>query len=96
MKRLLTSPKTRVAWESQQGKCDVPEEEGPPLHIIIPVAVVVGLLIVALAFIVLRQRHTIKHQTRDVNNAPRDGKIAIVFTDIEESTALWDTSKNIM
>ncbi|KAL7543963.1 hypothetical protein ACHAWF_007487 [Thalassiosira exigua] len=84
------------AWEAQQGRCFVPEDEGPPLQIIIPVAVIVGLLVLGLIFIVARQRHTIKYHTRDVNNAPRSGTIAFAFTDIEGSTALWDISKSTM
>ncbi|KAL7534757.1 hypothetical protein ACHAXR_006063, partial [Thalassiosira sp. AJA248-18] len=85
-----------TAWELQQGTCTVPKEEGPPLEIIIPVAVAAGLIIMALSYIVAKQRHVIKYHTRDVNNAPQDGTIAIVFTDIEGSTALWDISKDTM
>lgn len=81
-------------WEAQQGRCSVPDSEGPALQIIIPVAAIVFLIVGALIFIVLKQRNTIKYHTRDVINAPRDGTIAFVFTDIEGSTALWDTSKS--
>ena len=65
-------------------------------NIIIPVIVCVGLLIIGLVALVLKQQHTIKFKTRDVNNAPRDGQVAIIFTDIEGSTALWDASKTVM
>lgn len=83
-------------WEAEQGTCELAPVDGPPLQIIIPVVVVVALLIIGLVYIVHRQRHVIKYKTRDVKSAPQDGTIAIVFTDIEGSTALWDRSKSVM
>ena len=85
-------------WESEQGSCRAlpVEDDGPPLAIIIPIAVGVGLLIALLAFFVVRQRNVIIYQTRDVKNAPKDGLVAVVFTDIQGSTALWDTSESVM
>ena len=83
-------------WEAEQGVCTIAPRDGPPLNIIIPVVVIVALLILGLVYIVFRQRHVIKYKTRDVNSAPLDATIAIVFTDIEGSTALWDSSKSTM
>ena len=73
-----------------------PSSAGARLEIIIPVVVVVALLILGLIALVVKQHHTIKYKTRDINNAPRDGLVALVFTDIEGSTALWDASKSTM
>ena len=69
---------------------------GPPLNIIIPVAVAVALLILGLSYVINRQRNVIKYKTRDVKRAPQDGTIAIVFTDIEGSTELWDRLKSTL
>ena len=85
-----------ITWEYEQGVCEVAPTEGPRLYIIIPVAVIGALLIIGLVYIIHRQRHVIKYNTRDVKSAPTDGSIAIVFTDIEGSTALWDQSKSTM
>ena len=82
-----------TAWEEEQGVCEI---GGLPLNIIIPVAVAVALLILGLSYVINRQRNVIKYKTRDVKRAPQDGTIAIVFTDIEGSTALWDRSKSTM
>lgn len=83
-------------WENEQGICKVAPKEGARLEIIIPVIIIIALLIIGLIFIVYRQRHVIKYNTRDVKHAPQDGTIAFVFTDIEGSTALWDRSKTTM
>ena len=64
--------------------------------IIITVIAIVSIVIVGLVALVLKQQHTIKYKTRDVNNAPREGQVVIIFTDIEGSTALWDASKTVM
>jgi class 3 adenylate cyclase len=88
-----------TVWQDYQGTCEViprEEQEPLPLNIIIPVVVIVSLLIFGLFFIVYRQRKVIKYNTRDLKHAPRDGTIVFVFTDIEGSTALWDTSKATM
>jgi hypothetical protein len=85
-------------WENEQGLC-VPlpvENYDAPLEIIAPIVVVSGLLISLLAFFVVRQRNIIVYQTRDVKNAPKEGLVALVFTDIQGSTALWDRSKTVM
>jgi hypothetical protein len=81
-------------WEAMQGTCFKPKS--PPFWIIFSVLSVSAVMIVALTMVVWRQRHVIKYHTRDVNNAPRNGTIAIVFTDIEGSTALWEMSKSTM
>jgi len=73
-----------------------PSNASARLEIIIPVVVVISLLILGLVALVAKQHHTIKYKTRDINNAPRDGLVALVFTDIEGSTALWDASKSTM
>lgn len=73
-----------------------PSTASARLEIIIPVVVVISLLILGLIALVVKQQHIIKYKTRDINNAPRDGLVALVFTDIEGSTALWDASKSTM
>ena len=85
-----------ASWEAQQGTCTVPADEGSPLHIIIPIVVVCGLSIIGLVYVVHKQHQTIQYRTRDLNNAPQNGTIALVFTDIEGSTQLWDISKATM
>ena len=85
-----------TAWEELQGTCAPQQGDEAPLNIIIPVVVVVGLLLVGLIYLVVKQHQTIKYKTRDVNTAPKDGVVALVFTDIEGSTALWDASKDTM
>jgi len=67
------------------------------LRIIIAVVTIpFAVLAIILLFVVLKQRRTIKFHTRDVNNAPKTGTIALLFTDIEDSTVLWDTDKQAM
>lgn len=83
-------------WEEEQGLCEVAPRIGPRLEIIISVVVIVALLLLGLMYVVYHQRNVIKYKTRDVKTAPQDGTIAIVFTDIEGSTALWDRSKSMM
>jgi len=92
------------AWELEQGMCTVKpstvtilnQNSSPRIGIIIPLVVAFFILISFLVFVIHRMRQTIKYKTRDVNNAPRDGLVGLVFTDIEGSTALWDESKQTM
>lgn len=65
-------------------------------NIILSVTIPIGVLALILALVVAKQRHTIKYHTRDVENAPKSGPIALIFTDIEDSTALWETNKHAM
>jgi class 3 adenylate cyclase len=81
-------------WEEVQGTCS--KQKNPPFWTIFSVLSVCIVIIVGLTMLVWRQRRVIKYHTRDVNNAPRNGTIAIVFTDIEGSTALWEISKTTM
>lgn len=62
------------------------------LSFVIPI----GLIVVMLLVIVMKQRHVIKYKTRDVNSAPKSGQVALLFTDVEGSTSLWDSSKSAM
>lgn len=64
--------------------------------IIVAVTVPVAIIAIILVLVVLKQRHTIKFHTRDIINAPKAGTIAILFTDVEGSTNLWDTDKDAM
>lgn len=95
-KRGLDTLGNYTAWEAQQGTCVVPKDQGPPLKIIIPVTVAAVLIIIGLIYVVIKQNHAIKYHTRDLANAPLDGTIAIVFTDVEGSTSLWEMSKDTM
>lgn len=63
------------------------------LKIAIPVLAIVFLFLLAVLF---KQHHTIKYKTRDIASAPKTGDIVLIFTDVEGSTALWDSSKSIM
>jgi len=63
---------------------------------IVAVTVPSAVIAVLLLLVVFLQRRAIKFHTRDVNNAPKTGTIALLFTDIENSTALWDTDKHAM
>jgi class 3 adenylate cyclase len=65
-------------------------------NIIVGVTIPFGVIALFLSFIVAKQRHTIKYQTREVNNAPKTGTIALIFTDIEGSTILWEMDKRAM
>ena len=65
-------------------------------NIIVGVTIPFGVIALFLSFIVAKQRHTIKFQTREVNNAPKTGTIALIFTDIEGSTILWEMDKRAM
>ena len=65
-------------------------------RIILSVTIPIGILAILLTIVVAKQRHTIKYHTRDVRNAPKVGTVAIIFTDIEDSTALWETNKHAM
>jgi Adenylate cyclase, family 3 (some proteins contain HAMP domain) len=64
--------------------------------IIVGVTIPFGVIALFLSFIVAKQRRTIKFQTREVSNAPKTGTIALVFTDIEGSTVLWEMDKRAM
>ena len=66
------------------------------LKMLIAVTIPVGLIALLLLLVVAKQRHTIKFKTRDVDDAPKTGTIALIFTDIEGSTSLWDGCKNAM
>jgi hypothetical protein len=57
---------------------------------------IVSVLLLAMLAFVLRQRHIIKQKTRDVEKAPKIGKVALIFTDVEGSTSSWDHSKTVM
>jgi class 3 adenylate cyclase len=59
---------------------------------LIPILVV----LFGLILLVIKQRHTIKYKTRDVEAAPTSGLITIIFTDIDGSTLLWDSAKDVM
>mmetsp|Transcript_2561 Transcript_2561/g.4800 ORF Transcript_2561/g.4800 Transcript_2561/m.4800 type:complete len:860 (-) Transcript_2561:460-3039(-) len=65
-------------------------------NIIIGVTIPFGVIALFLSCIVAKQRRTIKFQTREVNNAPKTGTIALIFTDIEGSTVLWEMDKRAM
>eukprot|EP00551_Chaetoceros_affinis_P009294 CAMPEP_0203685038 /NCGR_PEP_ID=MMETSP0090-20130426/48339_1 /ASSEMBLY_ACC=CAM_ASM_001088 /TAXON_ID=426623 /ORGANISM="Chaetoceros affinis, Strain CCMP159" /LENGTH=900 /DNA_ID=CAMNT_0050554221 /DNA_START=1 /DNA_END=2703 /DNA_ORIENTATION=- len=67
-----------------------------PIGIIVPVVTISAVLFILLSAIVYKQRLTIKYRTRDVQNAPKNGTVAMLFTDIEGSTELWDSSKKLM
>ncbi len=73
-----------------------PLEDRDPATFIVSFMVPICIVVVVLIAIVLRQRHTIKFKTRDVNAAPKSGEIVLLFTDIEGSTSLWDNSKTAM
>lgn len=62
------------------------------LLITIPIAIILAVLIA----ILIKQRHTIKYKTRDVETAPKGGQITLLFTDIQGSTSLWAHSKSAM
>lgn len=64
--------------------------------VVLGVTIPFAILALILTFVVLKQRHTIKYHTRDVNNAPTTGTIALIFTDVEGSTKLWDLNKGVM
>jgi class 3 adenylate cyclase len=64
--------------------------------IILSVTIPIGVLALLLGLVVAKQRHTLKYHTRDVKNAPTSGTIALLFTDIEDSTALWETDRDAM
>eukprot|EP00521_Asterionellopsis_glacialis_P011617 CAMPEP_0195307030 /NCGR_PEP_ID=MMETSP0707-20130614/37506_1 /TAXON_ID=33640 /ORGANISM="Asterionellopsis glacialis, Strain CCMP134" /LENGTH=877 /DNA_ID=CAMNT_0040371267 /DNA_START=157 /DNA_END=2790 /DNA_ORIENTATION=- len=66
------------------------------LNIILPIVVVAGVVIIALVLLVFKQQRHIKYKTRDIANAPKKGTVALIFTDVEGSTALWDASKSVM
>jgi Adenylate cyclase, family 3 (some proteins contain HAMP domain) len=65
-------------------------------NIIVGVTIPFAGIALFLSLVVAKQRHTIKFQTREVNNAPKTGTIALVFTDIEGSTILWEMDKRAM
>jgi len=75
---------------------EVDSDSSLSLNIILPIVVVAGVIIVALVLLVLKQQRHIKYKTRDIANAPKKGTVALIFTDVEGSTALWDASKSVM
>ena len=64
--------------------------------VIVGVTVPFAIIAIILTLVVLKQRHTIKFHTREIMNAPTTGTIVLLFTDIEGSTNLWDTDKEVM
>ena len=73
-----------------------PYEDTHNIIIIMCVTIPIALLFIILIAALFKQRHTIKYKTRDVNTAPKTGTIALIFTDVEGSTSLWDSSKTTM
>lgn len=73
-----------------------PDENKDPTTFIVSFVIPIGIVLIVLIGIVMKQRHTIKYKTRDVNAAPKSGEIVLLFTDIEGSTSLWDNSKTAM
>lgn len=70
-----------------------PAAKNLPVYITL---IAIGSVLIGLVMLVIKQRHTIKYKTRDVETAPTSGTIVIIFTDIEGSTFLWDTARHIM
>lgn len=73
----------------------IPDQSWSPV-LIISLTMPLCILVLILSAVVLKQRHVIKYKTRDVNSAPKSGQVALLFTDIEGSTSLWDSSKSSM
>jgi len=69
---------------------------GSDAKAILLVAIPIAVILVILVAILIKQRHTIKYKTRDVETAPKGGQIALLFTDIQGSTSLWAHSKSAM
>jgi class 3 adenylate cyclase len=58
------------------------------LGIALPLLLILGIV----AIIVIAKRQSdLAGNVRDVANAPRDGTIALMFTDVQDSTKLWST-----
>eukprot|EP00759_Apiculatamorpha_spiralis_P012580 PhF_6_TR19583/c0_g1_i1/m.28554 len=57
---------------------------------------VVGFVIVVLISVTIIQRRVIRFRTRDVAFAPRTPPIALMFTDIQSSTKLWNYDNRVM
>ena len=73
-----------------------PYEDTRNIIIIMCVTISIAVLFIILIAALFKQRHTIKYKTRDVDTAPKTGTIALIFTDVESSTSLWDSSKTTM
>lgn len=58
------------------------------IAIVVPIAVVLVVVAVVLVCIVLAKARS---DQRDVANAPKEGKVTFLFTDIQDSTMLWST-----
>jgi len=85
--------KQRALYRETLGLPPISDKKDLIRNIVIPVVSVLFLVLVGIVFM---QRHTIKHKTRDVEKAPKTGTVVLIFTDVEGSTLLWDSSKSIM
>ena len=60
-----------------------------------PIVGSLGFILLVLFFVVLYQRGALKRRTRDVTHAPKECA-AIVFTDVQNSTGLWEQQPDAM
>eukprot|EP00672_Neobodo_designis_P018222 CAMPEP_0174828918 /NCGR_PEP_ID=MMETSP1114-20130205/1607_1 /TAXON_ID=312471 /ORGANISM="Neobodo designis, Strain CCAP 1951/1" /LENGTH=1021 /DNA_ID=CAMNT_0016062651 /DNA_START=100 /DNA_END=3165 /DNA_ORIENTATION=+ len=58
------------------------------LAVVLPLLVVIAVIAVAIG---MKRQSDLSASVRDVANAPREGTITIMFTDIQDSTKLWST-----
>ena len=67
-----------------------------PVEIVAPIVVVAVVLMASLFGYIRFQKWLLKTQTRDVSLAPKTPEVALLFTDVQQSTMLWNTNREAM
>lgn len=64
--------------------------------IVVPIAVAFAVVAALMAWFIKYQDKKLSMRTRDVSMAPKERCIAVMFTDVQSSTKLWNTNKVAM
>ena len=82
--------------ESQASSPQVIVAESTEIDVVVgPIAGIVALLLIVFFVYVWYQRGELKRRTRDVSHASK-GRTAIIFTDVQNSTGLWESQPRAM
>jgi len=71
-------------------------ESSNVVSIVVPIAVIFAGLVSVLFGYIKYQAWKLRTRTRDISMAPQGNKIAIMFTDVQQSTKLWNANKAAM
>ena len=66
------------------------------VEIVTPIVVFAVVIMASLLGYIRFQKWLLKTQTRDVSLAPKTPEVALLFTDVQQSTGLWNTNREAM